>query len=136
MSWLVPVMAFSFAASLALNLFPAKVPYQSGFAYWVTGLFGAILFFVSLLAHEVGHALMARREGIGVEGISLWLLGGLAKFEHEAATPGAELRVAGIGPVTSAGVGLAFLLLSLAMGGSAGFLALFGHLFSWLGFIN
>jgi Zn-dependent protease len=132
----VPLVAALFAFSLAKNLLPAQVPYQSSGSYWLVGVIGAVLFFVSLLAHEVGHALMARRENIGVEGISLWLLGGLAKFEHEAENPGAELRIAGIGPVTSAGVGVVFLFISQSLGGDIGLLGLFAHLCSWLGFIN
>ena len=136
MSWTVPVVGVFYAITLAKNRFPIEVPGQSSTAYWTVGVAGAVLFFTSLLAHEVGHALVARREGIGVEGISLWLLGGLAKLEHEAESAGAELRVAVIGPVTSAGVGVAFLLIGQAIGGSTGLLGLFAHLFGWLAFIN
>ena len=55
-----------------------------------TGLAGAGLFLGSLLAHEVGHALVARRAGLAGRGITLWLLGGVAQLEDEPATPGEE----------------------------------------------
>lgn len=139
MSWIVPVVGLVYAVTLAENRFPVTVPGESRGAYWLVGISGAILFFLSLLAHEVGHAVVARREGIGVHGISLWLLGGVAKLEHEAGTPGAELRIAAVGPVTSAGVGLVFLLLHNAISGGLqgpGLIAIFAELFSWLAFIN
>ena len=136
MSWLVPIVGLFYASGLATNQLPIEVRGQTQTAYWTVGISGAALFFVSLLAHEVGHALVARREGIGVEGISLWLLGGLAKLEHEAENAGAELRIAVVGPLTSAAVGLVFLFMHQALSGSSGLQALFGSLFGWLGFIN
>ncbi len=136
MSWLVPLIGLLYAVTLAENRFPFEVPGQSTAAYWVAGIGGAFLFFGSLLAHEVGHALVARREGIGVEGISLWLLGGLAKLEHEARTAGAELRIAGIGPLTSAAVGVAFFLVHRGLSGAGGATELAADLFGWLALIN
>ncbi|HEV2812993.1 MAG TPA: site-2 protease family protein, partial [Solirubrobacteraceae bacterium] len=61
----------------------------------------AILFWVSLLAHELGHAFAARREGIEVQGIDLWLFGGLAKLSRDSRTPGEEFRVAAAGPLVT-----------------------------------
>ncbi len=136
MSWLVPLIGLLYAVTLAENRFPFEVPGQSTAAYWAAGLGGALLFFGSLLAHEVGHALVARREGIGVQGISLWLLGGLAKLEHEARTAGAELRIAGVGPLTSAAVGAGFYLLHRALDGAGGAVELAANLFGWLALIN
>jgi len=136
MSWLVPVIAVVYVVSLAKNRFPYEVPDQSSNAYWVAGAVGAGCFFMSLLAHEVGHALVARREGIGVQGISLWLLGGVAKLEREADSAGAELRIAGVGPLTSAGVGLVFLFLNRALATGVGITELYSEVFWWLAFIN
>lgn len=62
---------------------------------------GAALLFVSLLAHELAHAFMARRQGIEVKGLTLWLFGGVASLGREPATPGADFRVAVVGPATS-----------------------------------
>jgi Zn-dependent protease len=70
-------------------------------AYWTAGVGTAVAFFASLLAHELGHAVVARRAGLRVEGITLWLLGGVAKLNGEAADPRAELRIAAVGPLIS-----------------------------------
>ena len=136
MSITVPLVALLYAFTLAQNRFPITAPGHSDGSYWVAGIVGALFFFVSLLAHEVGHALVARREGIGVEGISLWLLGGVAKLEHEADNAGAELRIAGIGPLTSFAVGVVFWFFHEALSGGTGLTELYVELFGWLAFIN
>jgi Zn-dependent protease len=61
-----------------------------------------LLFFLSLLLHELGHALMARRLGIGTSGIDLWLFGGVAKLTRDSQTPGEEFKVAAAGPAVTA----------------------------------
>jgi Zn-dependent protease len=61
----------------------------------------ALLFFVSLTLHELGHALVARRNGIGIAGIDLFFFGGVAKITREAETPGAEFRIAAAGPAVT-----------------------------------
>src|SRR4051794_24393252 len=71
---------------------------------------GAVLFFASIVLHELGHAIVARRNGIGISGIDLWFFGGIAKMDREADTPGPEVRVAAAGPavtLTIAGLSLA-----------------------------
>lgn len=70
----------------------------------------AVLFVLSLLAHEMAHAVVAKRNGIEVDGVTLWLLGGVARLRGEARTPGVDLRVAAAGPVTSLVVGAVFSL--------------------------
>ncbi|WP_205699554.1 site-2 protease family protein [Conexibacter sp. SYSU D00693] len=69
--------------------------------YWVA-VGAAFCFFASLLLHELGHALVARREGIGISGIDLWFFGGLARMTREPDTPGEEFRVAVAGPLATA----------------------------------
>src|SRR5436190_18535543 len=70
---------------------------------------GAILFFASIVLHELGHAMVARRNGIGIAGIDLWFFGGIAKMEREAESPGEEFRVAIAGPVVTLAIaGVAF----------------------------
>jgi len=61
----------------------------------------ALLFFFSVLLHGLGHALVAKRNGIGIAGIDLWLLGGLAKMERDTDSPGVEFRVAAAGPLVT-----------------------------------
>ena len=68
---------------------------------YVVAVVSAFTFFASILLHELGHALAARREGIGVEGIDLFLFGGVMKMTREPGTPGAEFRVAAAGPLVT-----------------------------------
>jgi Zn-dependent protease len=74
----------------------------------VAAVIGAILFFASILGHELGHALVARRHDVGVEGITLWVLGGVAKLTRQAPTPRAEFQIAIAGPLASLAIGLIF----------------------------
>jgi Zn-dependent protease len=68
---------------------------------YVVAVIGAALFFVSLVLHELGHALVARRNGIGISGIDLWFFGGLAKLTRDTSSPGEEFRVAAAGPAVT-----------------------------------
>ena len=121
-NWSALLIAGLIAWSLAGRLLPAQVPGLAPAAYWLAGAAGAGLFLGSLLAHELGHALVAQRAGLKVRGITLWLLGGVAQLEDEPASPRDELRVAIVGPAVSlalaVGSGLAALGLSV-LGGPA-----------------
>jgi Zn-dependent protease len=76
---------------------------------YLVAVAGALLFFASIVLHELGHAIVARRNGIGISGIDLWFFGGIAKMERDAESPGEEFRVAAAGPaVTLVIAGLAF----------------------------
>ena len=114
-SWSALLIAALIAWSLAGSLLPAEAPGLAPAAYWLAGLAGAGLFLGSLLAHEVGHALVARRAGLRVRGITLWLLGGVAQLEDEPASPGDELRVAIVGPAVSLALGVGFGLATAAL---------------------
>lgn len=104
----VLVIVLIIAGGLALGRFPLLLPGRSTLAYVVAGLVAAVAFLVSLLAHELAHAQVARRNGIEVEGITLWLLGGVARLKGGARGPGAEFRIAGVGPLTSLVLGVLF----------------------------
>ena len=119
----------------ATNRFPIESPGLSTTAYWIGGVAGALLFFVSLLIHEIGHALVARDEGIGVRGISLWLLGGVAKLESSPTTARSEFRIAVVGPLASAACGVAFLSGAYVLPND-GISGLMGNLFAVLGTLN
>jgi len=98
-SWFV--LFFVILGSLAGALFPAYAPEVSRLGHLGMGLLGAILFFFSLLLHELAHAVTARARGIEVEGITLFIFGGMAKTKREAETPGDEFVIAGMGPLAS-----------------------------------
>jgi Zn-dependent protease len=84
---------------------------------FVAAVAATLLFFGTLLLHELGHALAARREGIGVTGIDLFLFGGVMKMSRDTSSPGAEFRVAAAGPAVTLLVVLVGIGLSVAMEG-------------------
>jgi Zn-dependent protease/CBS domain-containing protein len=90
--------------SLAGIVFPNQNPGLSDEAYLVMGLVAAAAFFLSILLHELGHALQARRDDVEIEGITLWLFGGVAKFRNLYGTPGAEFRIAVAGPLVTVAI--------------------------------
>jgi Zn-dependent protease len=114
-SWSALLIALLIAWSLAGRLLPAQAPGLAPAAYWLAGVAGAGLFLGSLLAHEIGHALVARRAGLRVRGITLWLLGGVAQLEDEPASPRDELRVAIVGPAVSLALAVGFGLAAAAL---------------------
>lgn len=136
LSWSVLFIAWLLTWSLASSLLPSQVPDRDPAVYWVAGVVAALLFFVSLLAHELAHALVARREGVEVEGITLWLFGGVAQLHGEAATPRAEAFIAGVGPLVSFVVAGVAWVASLAFGGMGDGATLAGATLGWLAMIN
>ncbi len=72
-----------------------------GTSPFVFGVLSAVGFFGSILLHEFGHAVVAMRSGIGISGIQLWALGGMARMDREADSPGTELKVALAGPAVT-----------------------------------
>ncbi|MEX2529137.1 MAG: site-2 protease family protein [Gemmatimonadota bacterium] len=98
-SWFI--IFFLILGTFAGAVFPAHIPGLDRLAYLTMGLIGAALFFGSLLLHELAHAFMAIRKGIGVEGITLFIFGGMARTEREPDTPGDEFLIAGVGPLAS-----------------------------------
>jgi Zn-dependent protease len=121
-NWSVLLIGALIAWSLATTILPAQAPDLAPAGYWLAAGLGAGLFLGSLLAHELGHALVARRAGLRVRGITLWLLGGVAQLEDEPASPRDELRVAIVGPGVSLALAVAFGLAAFglsALGGPA-----------------
>jgi Zn-dependent protease len=107
----------------------------------------ALLFFASILLHELGHAAAAIRHGIGVSGITLWMFGGVSRLERDSDTPGTEFKIGIAGPLVTAAIvvvcGAAFLLLAdpdqlrdaaLARGDSG--VSGIAAMIAWLGSIN
>ncbi|MBN1219979.1 MAG: site-2 protease family protein [Anaerolineae bacterium] len=94
--------------SLALGYFPAEYPSLSTTTSWLLGAATSLLFFGSVLVHELGHSLLALRNQIPVRGITLFIFGGVAQIGRESPNPGAEFRIAIAGPVASLGLGVLF----------------------------
>jgi Zn-dependent protease/CBS domain-containing protein len=90
---------------VGLTVLPSTAPGLSTGAYWLAGGLAALGLGGSLLTHELAHAIVARRAGLGVRRITLWLLGGVSELVGQPSEPGAEVRIALIGPVTSLGLG-------------------------------
>ncbi|MGD2067544.1 MAG: site-2 protease family protein [Gemmatimonadota bacterium] len=114
-SWFV--LFFLILATFTGVVFPGYVPGLGRGTYLAMGAAGTLLFFLSLLAHELAHAFVALRKGIGVEGITLFIFGGMARTRSEASTPGDEFQIAGVGPVMSLALALAFQGVAVAAGG-------------------
>ena len=106
--WSLAIVFVLIVWTLAGQVFPVMVPDQPQSSYWLISVLAVLLFYVSLLSHEMGHALIARRLGVGVEGITLWIFGGVARLRGDAATAGAEARIAIAGPVVSLALAIVF----------------------------
>lgn len=99
--------------SLATGYFPAEYPQLNLQAYWALGLLTSLLFFGSVLVHELAHALVALRNGVPVRQITLFIFGGAAYISEEPTKPGVEFRIAIAGPLASFALAGAFELLFL-----------------------
>jgi Zn-dependent protease/CBS domain-containing protein len=117
--------------TLADGVLPDQNPGLSDGTYLAAALVAAVLFFASVLLHELGHAWQARREGMEIDGITLWLFGGVAQFKGMFPSAGAEFRIAIAGPLVSLGLGVLFVLVALAGLPSAA-----DGVAAWLGYIN
>lgn len=134
-NWSVLVIFLLIAFGLAGGRFPAVAPDLPTGSYVAAGLAASVLFLGSLLAHEISHAIVARRNGLGVDGITLWMFGGVARLVGEPSDPGADLRVAGVGPLVSLLLGALFGALRL-VAGAVGLPALAIDAVGWLAIIN
>ncbi len=105
-SWFI--IFFLVAWSLASGYFPLEYPDLPQMSYWLMGAATSLLFGVSVLAHELGHSFVAKRNKVPVRSVTLFVFGGIAQIEEEPKTPGAEFKIAIAGPLTSLLLGLLF----------------------------
>jgi Zn-dependent protease len=105
LNWTFMALVALVVVWLARNRFPIEAPGRSGAAYALAGLLTAVGLLVGVLLHELGHAVIARRAGLKVDGITLSWMGGVTRIEGDAVRPRSEFAIAGIGPTVSAGIG-------------------------------
>jgi Zn-dependent protease len=96
-SWFVALFLFIWWLT---DYYQSALPGDDSSAFALATI-SALLFFLSILLHELGHAVVAIRNGIGIAGIDLWLFGGIAKMSQDTQSPGVEFRVAIAGPVVT-----------------------------------
>jgi Zn-dependent protease len=129
-SWLVVVALLVW--TLASGVFPSTNPGLSDGTHLAMAIVATVLFFCSLLLHELEHAMQARRDGMELDGITLWLFGGVARFKGMFPSAGAEFRIAIAGPLVSLLLGVIFVLIALI----PGLPQAVDGVVSWLGYIN
>lgn len=105
-SWLIIAVLITW--SLAVEVFPRLYPSLVWPGYWAMGVLGALLLFVSIVLHELAHSLVARRHGLPIKGITLFVFGGVAEMESEPPSPKTEFLMAVAGPLTSIAIGGGF----------------------------
>jgi Zn-dependent protease/CBS domain-containing protein len=134
-SWLL--IALLITLSLAGH-FSATNAHWGSVLIWILAIATSLLFFASIVVHELSHAAVAKARGLPVRSITLFALGGVAQIEKESADPKTEFWMGIVGPITSAVIGVVCLALAWALGWSAGatpgtpLLAMA----VWLGYIN
>jgi Zn-dependent protease/CBS domain-containing protein len=130
-SWLIFLLLFTYMA--AFGQFPSRVPGETIGFYLTIGVVASILFFVSVLLHELAHSFMAIRRGYKVTDIQLFIFGGVSNIEEEPKKAGDEFLIAFVGPLTSfllAGIfyGLFFVVSSSAGRVGSGAAAIFWYM--------
>ena len=145
LSWLLIFLLVMW--NLAGGVFPSMHPNWPITLNWAIGFLAAVLFFLSVLAHELAHSLVATARGLPVRKITLFLFGGVSNIEREPESPASEFLITIVGPLTSIVLGLLFLTLGwITAGRNPILLGLTGFgisqlnpiatIFLWLGPIN
>lgn len=134
-NWTVFVILALIANVVAQSILPKADAGRPAGVYWAIGIPTALLFLASLLAHEVAHALVARRKGVPVRSITLWVLGGVTQLNGETRSARADLEIAAAGPLASLAAG-GILILGTFAANSVGAPALVGAALGWIGGMN
>lgn len=133
--WSIALIAGIFGVTLAGTILPVAAPGYVSIAYLAVAAAVTLALLASIVAHELGHSLVAQRNNVGVAGITLFALGGVARLEREPDTPGSAARIAIAGPVVSVAIGIAALVGGVAAGAvGASTLVVAG--LTWLGLVN
>jgi Zn-dependent protease/CBS domain-containing protein len=99
--WSMGFVFFLLAVSLGSGVFPEEYPSLSNGTAWLLGVLTAVLFFASILLHELGHVRVAQRDGLEVKDVRLWIFGGIATIEGNPTSGKSEFRIAIAGPLIS-----------------------------------
>lgn len=130
-SWII--LAFVITWSLAVGYFPAEQPGLAKADYWWMAAIAAIALFASIVVHEFAHSVVARRRGLPMKGITLFVFGGVAEMSGEPPSPGVEFWMAVAGPLTSVAIGaIAYALYKLFGSGWAPQVAGVVHYLGWV----
>jgi Zn-dependent protease len=116
-SWLLIAGIVTWA--LASRYFPEQYPNWSLGQYWLVGAVTSLFLFLSILAHELAHSLVARANGETVRSITLFVFGGVAEIADEPDTPAKELGISLAGPVSSLVIALIFTLIKKFLGSAS-----------------
>ena len=133
LSWII--LALLVTWSLAVGLFPYALPGLSPAAYWLMGAAGAAGLFLSIVFHELFHSLVARRFGLPMKGITLFIFGGVAEMDDEPPGPKAEFFMAVVGPLSSVALAAVFYL-AAGIAGAYGETAPVAEVLGYLALIN
>jgi Zn-dependent protease len=112
-SWFI--VLFLIIIWLSSNYRDALNESQGDSTAYVLAVASALLFFGSILLHELGHAFVARRNGVGVSSITLWMFGGVARLEKDSDTPGTEFKIAIAGPLVTAAIVVACVIIGFLL---------------------
>ena len=132
-SWII--IAILIAWSLSKGVFPSYYKNLSAQTYWLMGIIGALGLFLSIIVHEFSHSLVARKYGVPMKGITLFIFGGMAEMTDEPTSPRAEFMMALVGPLSSLAIGFVFYLL-LVMGKQVEWPKPVNGILGYLAFIN
>jgi Zn-dependent protease len=111
LDWSLLIIFVLITTSLGSGLFPAWHPEWSAATSWLTAIAAAALFLLSVLVHEMSHALVGRARGMTIRRITLFIFGGMAHLEEDPRDWRTELYMAGVGPLTSLALGFLFVWL-------------------------
>lgn len=116
-SWFIAF--FLFAWTLSIGYFPLQVPDYPAFTYWIAGTVSSLGLFACVLLHELSHCFVARRLGVGVRQITLFIFGGVSEMaQPNSGTPAAEFLTTIAGPLASLVLGFVFVGIAYLVNGS------------------